>query len=181
MAPLLAVQTVIIGSCGWCSLRAQDTIGLYFSARGFRFDPYYQKAVLSSEDESLSGKGLFLLTLADSLAERLRTPFYHTLNLHRYPSLAGYVEAPETLPVGWKGLVYIRRLELKGQHQKAVFARSNRLYTERFYRLSFAGEGSYFAHGREIPFQFSEELPSEGWREYLLHRLEHYVRLSLGE
>lgn len=176
MARLSVALIVIIGNGDWWSLRAQDTTGIYFSARGFTFDSYFKKAILTSDEEHLSGKGAFLLAIADSIAESATTPELQYLNLHRFPSFAGYVESPSRLPQTWRGLLYIQRLELHAQSQKAVYARSNRLYTERFYTLSAQIEGIYFTSERPIPISITLELPAETWRSQLIANLVQHLR-----
>lgn len=176
MARLFVALIAIIGSGDWLSLRAQDTTGIYFSARGFTFDSYFKKAILTSDEEHLSGKGAFLLAIADSIAKGATTPHLQYLNLHRFPSLAGYVESPSRLPQTWRGLLYIQRLELRAQSQKAIYARSNRLYTERFYTLSAQIEGIYFTSEGPIPLNLTLELPTETWRSHLIATLIQHLQ-----
>ncbi|MCS6895432.1 MAG: hypothetical protein NZZ60_04705 [Bacteroidia bacterium] len=169
---MYAVLIVIIGKSALYSLRAQDTIGIYFSARGFSFDDYYRKAVLASEQEDLSGKAAFLLTLADTLASCFnKLPHRVALNLHRYPSYRSYIENPSQLPDGWTGLIYIQRLQLLAVADKAVFARSNRLHTERFYTLSGIIEGVVFRSKEAEAFMLTVPLPSSGWRQELIQSI----------
>lgn len=171
MVRFCAARIVIIGSCVWWLLKAQDTSGVYFSARGFTFDSYYRKAILTTDQELLSGKAAFLLTLGDTLAREATNDTHTCLNLHRFPGLAGYLESPTRLPDHWRGLLYIQRLELRAEPQKAVFARSNRLFTERFHSLSAHMEGIYFGRAQAVPLDLRIELPSEGWREALIQTL----------
>ncbi|MCX8112628.1 MAG: hypothetical protein N3E49_05455 [Bacteroidia bacterium] len=174
-----AALTVIIGSFGWCSLRGQDTVGLYFSARGFQFDPYYRMAILSSDQEVITGKAAFLLSLIDSLAERVSDSTYLILNLHRHPTLAGYIENPERLPPHWAGLFYVERMDLQAKPHTVVFARSNRLYTERSYTLSYQIEGIFFSKGQALPFREKGEMVELEWRSHLLHVLRQQVQSFL--
>ncbi|MCS7296983.1 MAG: hypothetical protein RMK19_07785 [Bacteroidia bacterium] len=167
MARFCVIQIVIIGSGGWWSLRGQDTVGIYFSAKGFTFDPYYRKAILTSDEEHLSGKALFLLLLADSLSKALAQRELVGINLHRYPQLVKYVEHPYQLPQGWKSLTYVQQLELQAIPYKMVVAKSNRLYPERLYELKVRVKGVRFAKEGEYPFQVQAVLPPQNWREAL--------------
>lgn len=171
MGHSFAVQIVIIGSCGWWSLKAQDTLAVYFSARGFSFDSYYRTAILSTSEPQLSGKVAFLLHLADTLADRLHKERRIGLNLHRAPWFGSYLEGLEQLPTSWEGILWIQRMTLIAQPQKAVYARSNRLESERYYALSTEIEGTFLWREGKRTFLRRIELPADGWREALLQAL----------
>ncbi|MEN3041128.1 MAG: hypothetical protein ABDH66_06290 [Bacteroidia bacterium] len=172
-----AALTVIIASFVSYNLRAQDTVGVYFSARGFSFDDYYRKAVLTSEEENLSGKAAFLLLLADTLATYIAAyPHQIGLNLHRYPAYREYIETPRPLPTGWQRLIHIQHMELRAVPQKAIVARSNRLHTERFYILSSTVKGIIFGAEKAEPFSFSVSLPPTGWRQALIQALVEEIK-----
>lgn len=176
MVRSFAAQIVIIGSCVCWRLDAQDTSGVYFSARGFSFDNYFKKAILTTDEELLSGKAAFLLALGDTIAQEISSDTHICLNLHRFPRLAGFIESASYLPASWRGVFYIQRLELRAEPQKAVFARSNRLYTERFYALSARIEGIYSSKQGTAPLNMYVELPSERWRIDLIHHLLKAMR-----
>lgn len=191
MAPLLAIPTVIIASFCCVLLRAQgverksssaDTVGIYFSSRGFRFDSPYQKAILTATSEPLTGKAAFLLGLADSLGAYLTEAGFPTLNLHRYPMYAPYIEGREPLPPHWKGLLHIQSLQLQAIPQKAVYAQSNRLHSERYHRLEFTLTALYHANHRIQTLSYHHQLPAEGWRQALLETLRReFLLLLAGE
>lgn len=179
-----AIPIATIASCFCASLNAQgpariplssDTLGLYFSSRGFRFDSVYQKAVLSTALEPLTGKAAFLLGLADSLAARISQAGFTPLNLHRYPSYAPYIEGADSLPPGWKGIFYIQGLELRAIPQKAVYAQSNRFRSEKYHRLEFTLTMLYRQRHTVKTLTHSQELPVEGWRQALIEALQQEI------
>ncbi|MCS7162459.1 MAG: hypothetical protein NZ958_03915 [Bacteroidia bacterium] len=177
MARWFAVLTAIIGSGAWSALEAQDTVGIYFSSRGFAFDPFYRKAILTNDSAYLAGKAVFLLRLGDSLAHAWRAEGLVGVNLNRLPAAAEYVRSPHTLPPTWRALVLVQRLELKAQPLQAVYARSNRILTDAAYTLQARIEGICFTQGNAHPFRQEYPLNNPGWfaslRNYLQKLLCH--------
>lgn len=180
MVPCFAIPIAIIVSCFCASLSAQwpenpsppsDTLGIYFSSRGFHFDPFYQKAILTTASEPLAGKAAFLLGLADSLEAFLTEAGFPTLNLHRHPHYAPHLEGTAPLPAHWKGLLYVQSLQLHATPQRAVYARSNRLRSEKYHRLEFTVSALYRDQERTKTIGFGGDLPSEGWRQAFLEAL----------
>ncbi len=180
MALCFAAPIAIIVSCFCASLSAQrlenpsplsDTLGIYFSSRGFRFDPFYQKAILTTASEPLAGKAAFLLGLADTLETLLTEAGFPTRNLHRYPHYAPQLEGTEPLPMHWKGLLYVQSLQLHATPQRAVYAQSNRLRSEKYHRLEFTLNALYRGQTGVKTIGFRRELPQEGWRQALLEAL----------
>lgn len=190
MAHWLVARIAIIGSFSCGSLEAQlpegvplstDTVGIYFSSRGFQFDSLYQKAILTAPSEPLTGKAAFLLSLADSLEAHLTEAGFPARNLHRYPSYAPYIEGAESLPPGWKGLLYIQNLHLQAIPQKAVYAQSNRLRSEKYYRLECSLTILYRNSRGTKTVNYYQELPSEGWKAALIGLLRQELLLLLAE
>ncbi len=184
MALCFAAPIAIIVSCFCASLSAQrlenpsppsDTLGIYFSSRGFRFDPFYQKAILTTASEPLAGKAAFLLGLADSLEAFLIEAGFPALNLHRHPRYAPYLEGTVPLPARWKGLLYVQSLQLHATPQKAVYAQSNRLRSEKYYRLEFTVSALYRSQEKAQTVGFGGDLPPEGWRQALLEALQQQL------
>jgi len=166
-----AVQTVTIASFGSWPRDKGDTLGIYFSSRGFSFDPYYKKAILSRGGETLSGKAAFLLELADSLAQKTASKGWKGLNLHRHPEKAPLIQNPNLLPPAWVGLVYIERLELRAASQNIVYAESNRLRSEVVRVLSCFVEGIFFTAEGARPLRATLPLPPEAWQPALIEAL----------
>ncbi|RMF49691.1 MAG: hypothetical protein D6750_05795 [Bacteroidetes bacterium] len=166
-----AVQTVTIASFGSWPPKAGDTLGIYFSSRGFHFDPYYKKAILSRGEAELSGKAAFLLEVADSLAEKATQKGWQGLNLHRRPEKAPLIQNPNLIPSSWVGLAYIQRLELYATPQKIVYAESNRFRSEVVPVLSCSVEGIVFTPAGARPFQATLPLPPETWQTALVEAL----------
>ncbi|MCX7606035.1 MAG: hypothetical protein N2170_02055 [Bacteroidia bacterium] len=137
---------------------------MYFSSRGFTFEPIYRKTVLSSPPENLAGKAAYLLQLSDSLVSLLETRGIKGVNLHRHPEWAEYLEDPQRLPSTWKGILYIQTLHLGATEDKAVYAESNKIRTERTYSLYFEAEGRF----RNQTLRWRKLLPPDGWKQVLL-------------
>lgn len=173
-----AIQIAIFGSGCSLLLRGQDTVGIYFSSRGFSFDPFYKKAILSEGDTTLAGKGFFLLQLTDTMSYLLQQAGFPAYNLHRHPEYASVVEEGK-LPPGWRGFVIFRSLSLKAIEEKAVFAQSNRFRVEKYVILLYDAIGEVGISAGKQLFRWQGELPSPGWRQALVRELSARIKEAL--
>jgi hypothetical protein len=153
-------------------------VGIYFSSRGFSFDPFYKKAILSEGDTALTGKGFFLLQLADTIAHILQDTGFHGYNLHRHPEYAPAIEGAK-VPLSWRGMVIFRSLTFKAIEEKAVFAQSNRFRVEKYVILLYEAVGEVCTPAGKRPFRWQGELPREGWRQALSQELGVSIKEEL--
>jgi hypothetical protein len=165
MALSLLIPIVIIGSFCFCTTKAQKVSpGLYISSKGFTYDPYYEKAILSGGDSLLTAKAAFILSLVEAINQR---SYPDTLrNLHRLP------------PAQWPPIYYhVAHLHLHAEKYPIVYARSNKLFTEEGYKLKATLIMQKIAFTDTLQKVVEFPLPaSTTWREALIDSLTKYVQ-----
>jgi len=159
-----AIQIAIIGSFCYCTAKAQKVVpGLYVSSKGFSYDPYYEKAILTNSDTLLPGKASFILSLAGAICYQSSPDTLR--NLHLLP------------PDEWPPVYYqLSRVHLHAEKYPILYARSNKLITEEGYRLkaSVVLQGVVFSDTVQRAYEFS--LPVSGWKEALIDSVSRYLR-----
>jgi len=165
MAPSLVIPIVIIGSFCFCTTKAQKiSPGLYISSKGFTYDPYYEKAILSGGDTLLPAKAAFILSLVETINQRT---YPDTLqNLHRLP------------PAEWPPVYYlISHLHLHAEKYPIIYARSNKLFTEEGYKLKATLSFQKIAFSDTLQKTVEFPLPASTiWREALIDSLSKYIQ-----
>lgn len=138
------------------------TYGIYISSRGFSYDAYFEKAILSSSDTILSPKAAFLLALADTLATKLQAQYPDRIfyNLHRLP------------PTLWpKAFYFIEELELTSKPYNVVYARSNQLLTTVAHEVWATFQIAHILESDTLKRAGSWRLPEANWRQALVDSL----------
>ncbi len=165
MAPSFVIPIVIIGSLCFCSTKAQKVSpGLYISSKGFTYDPYYEKAILSGGDTLLTAKAAFILSLVEAISQRTYPDTLH--NLHRLP------------PAEWPPVYYhISHLHLHAEKYPIIYARSNKLFTEEGHKLKATLILQKIAFSdtlqKTVDFPLSASMT---WREALIDSLIRYIQ-----
>lgn len=165
MVPSFAILIVIIGSFCFCTTKAQKVSpGLYISSRGFTYDPYYEKAILSGGDTLLTAKAAFILSLVEAIGQRTYPDTLH--NLHRLP------------PAKWPPVYYhISQLHLYAEKYPIIYARSNKIFTEEGHKLKAILTLQKIAFSDTLQKAVEFPLPaSMAWREALIDSLIRYIQ-----
>lgn len=157
------IRTAIIASFFCCTAKAQKVLpGFYISSRGFSYDPYYEKAILTNSDSLLLGKASFILSLAQAIC---------------------YQSSPDTLrnlhllsPSEWPPVYYqVSRLHLHAERYPVLYARSNRLITEEGYKLKASVVLQKIVFSDTVRRVYDFPLPVSGWKEVLVDSLSRYI------
>jgi len=159
-----AIRIAIIGSFCYCTAEAQKLLpGLYISSKGFSYDAYYEKAILTNTDSLLLGKASFILSLVGAICNQSSPDTLR--NLHLLP------------PSEWPPVYYqVSRLHLHAERYPILYARSNRLITEEGYKLraSMILQKVFFSDTVQRAYELA--LPTTGWKEALIDSLSRYLR-----
>ncbi len=159
-----AIRIVIIGSFCCLTAKAQKLIpGLYLSSKGFTYDAYYEKSILTNHDSLLVGKASFILSLVNALCHQASPDTLR--NLHLVP------------PTEWPPVYYqVSRLHLHAEPYPILYARSNRLITESGYKLKASLTLQKVAFSDTVQRIYEYALPPSGWREALIDSLGRHLR-----
>ncbi len=158
------IRIAIIGSFCYCTAKAQKVVpGFYISSKGFSYDPYYEKAILTNSDSLLLGKAAFILSLAQALCSQSSPDTLR--NLHLLP------------PGEWPPVYYqVSRLHLHAERYPILYARSNRLITEEGYKLKASVILQKVVFSDTVQRAYELALPVSGWKEALIDSLGRYLR-----
>ncbi len=163
MGALRVVLIVIFGLIPWWRPDSQPpACGVYISSRGFFYDAYFEKVILSASDTILSPKAAFLLDLVDTLTEKLhnRYPDRIFYNLHRVP------------PSHWPEVIYfIEELKLISKPYSVVYARSNRLIATTAHDVRASFRIAQILGPDTVQRAGSWQLPAVSWRSALVDSL----------
>ncbi|MDT7942188.1 MAG: hypothetical protein RQ993_02825 [Bacteroidota bacterium] len=164
MGPWYVAPIAIIGSFYCFTAKAQKlSPGLYISSRGFTYDPYYEKAILTTKDTLLPAKSAFLLSIVQAVGHRT---YPDTLrNLHLLP--------PDEWP---RGFFLVSLLLLYGGLFPMLYARSNKIITEEGHKLSASLTLRKVAFSDTVEKKVEFALPPTAWKEALIDSLTKYLQ-----
>ncbi len=157
------IRIAIIGSFCCCIAEAQKVLpGFYISSKGFSYDPYYEKAILTNSDSLLLGKASFILSLARAVCARSSLDTLQNLHL--------------VSPEEWPPVYYqVSRMHLQAEKYPILYARSSRLITEEGHKLKASVVLQKVAFSDTVRRAYEISLPSSGWKEALIDSLSRYL------
>jgi hypothetical protein len=164
MGPWYAAPIAIIGSFYCFTVKAQKlSPGLYISSKGFTYDPYYEKAILTTKDTLLPPKSAFLLSIVQAVGNRTSPDTLR--NLHLLP------------PDEWPPVYYhVTHLHLHAEKYPILYARSNKIITEEGYKLSASLTLRKVAFSDTTEKRLEFALPPTAWKEALIDSLTKHLQ-----